>query len=134
MRAQIPTSRTRPLVLAAVLMAVEAVAAIAFGVAEASHIRASRLVVGLGTTLLMVGYGTVLALVARGVISARRWSRGPAVATQLLHLPLAWNFLGGGTWWVSVLLASVSLTALVCLILPSSTQVLMDSSAGRDQD
>ena len=120
-------------------MALEGVGAIVFGVVEATQIRGFRLVVGAGTAVLMLAYGAFLLAIARGVKNARRWSRGPGVATQLLHLPIAWSFLDGSTWGVALILAAVSLTSLVCLVLPSSTAVLIEpdepvDESGTEQD
>jgi hypothetical protein len=102
-------------------------------VAEATQLRVSRWVVGAGASLLMLGYGAFLAAVARGVLRGRRWSRGPAVATQLLHLPIAWSFNGGSTRWVAWTLIGSALTVLVCLLLPSSTAILVDESEGKGE-
>ncbi|MFC7623740.1 hypothetical protein [Microlunatus sp. GCM10028923] len=110
------------LVVAAALLGVEALGAAAFAIFEATQIRFDRVVVGAGTAVLLLGYAALLGAAARGVFLGRRWSRGPAVATQLLHLPVAWSFLGGPTDWVCYLLAGLSLTALVCLVVPPSTR------------
>jgi hypothetical protein len=71
-------------------LALEALIALAYAALEIGQIRMSRPVVGVGVTILMAGFGLLLLLVARGVFLGRRWSRGPAVATQLILLPLAW--------------------------------------------
>src|SRR5215218_2085758 len=93
--------RRRPptIVVAAALLAVEALAALVYAVLEVGQVRMSRAVVGVGVTILMGGFGLLLLLVARGVFMGRKWSRGPAVATQLILLPLAWSFGGGSTTW-----------------------------------
>jgi uncharacterized membrane protein (DUF2068 family) len=112
-----------------VILLLEALVALGFGVAEATQIRTSRLVVGAGTALLMLGYGAFLAAIGRGVWLGRRWSRGPAVATQLLHLPIGWSFNGGSTTWLSWVLIAVSLVALVCLVVPASTAIFLADAA-----
>ncbi|MDN5770206.1 MAG: hypothetical protein L0H24_04845, partial [Microlunatus sp.] len=91
-----------------------------YGVLELVSTRASREVVGSGTGIVLLGYAALLMGAARGVFLGRRWSRGPAVATQLIQLPIGWSFRGGGTWWFAALLVAASLTILVCLLLPSS--------------
>ncbi|WP_157973781.1 hypothetical protein [Desertihabitans aurantiacus] len=121
------TARTRPplpLLLAAAVLVVVAVGALGFAVVELVNLRAHRWVVAVGTTVLMAGYGVFLLAVANGLRRAARWSRGPAVATQLIQLPVAWGFLGGSTTWVTVVLGGLSLLALVCLLLPTSTVAL----------
>ena len=62
---------------------------------------------------------------ARGVFLGRRWSRGPAVATQLILLPIAWSFRGGVTTGISVALALLAIAALIGLLHPRSTAVFV---------
>jgi hypothetical protein len=114
---------------AAVLIAGEAVAALAFGALAAAGIHRNRIVVGAGTALLMLGYGALLAAAARGVWRGRRWSRAPVVAAQLIQIPVAWSFAGGQTTWLALLLAGVSIAILVCVLLPSSTAIFAASNS-----
>lgn len=128
------TSRPPQLFLAALVLAGEAVVALGFGLVEATQIRSTRLVVGVGVALLTLGFGVFLALVARGVRSARRWSRGPAVATQLLQLLLGFSFGSGETWWLGVLLGVSALAVLGCLLTPAATAVFTATDADREGD
>jgi hypothetical protein len=125
--------RRRPLtiVVAAALLAVEALIALTYAVLEVGEIRMSRAAVGVGVTILMGGLGLLLLLISRGVFLGRRWSRGPAVAIQLILLPLAWSFVGGGTTWVAVALAAVAIAVLVGLLHPHSTAVFVGSTADK---
>jgi hypothetical protein len=120
----------RPLtiVVAAALLALEGLAGLAYAGLEVGQIRMSRAEVGVGVSILMAGFGLLLLLVARAVFRGRRWSRGPAVVTQLILLPLAWSFKGGATTWVSVVLAALAITALVGLLHPRSTAVFIGST------
>jgi uncharacterized membrane protein YGL010W len=102
------------------------VASAGYGVLELLATRASRAVVGSGAAIILLGYAVLLIAVARGVFRGRRWSRAPAIATQLIQLPVAWSFRGGETGWFAVLLGAVSLTVIVCLLVPSSTKVFTD--------
>jgi hypothetical protein len=130
-----PASGRRPLTIAvaAVLLAIEALIALAYAAVEVGQVRMSRAVVGVGVTILMACFGLVLFLVARGVFLGRRWSRGPAVATQLILLPIAWSFKGGGTTWVSVVLAVLAVAVLVGVLHPRSTAVFVHTAADRRQ-
>lgn len=125
----------RPLtiVVAAALLALEGLAGLAYAVLEVGQIRMSRAELGVGVAVLMAGFGLLLLLVARGVFLGRRWSRGPAVVTQLILLPLAWSFKGGATTWVSVVLAVLAITALVGLLHPRSTAVFVPPAVNRGQ-
>lgn len=122
----LPRSTTTPpiLFLVAVVTALLGVAALVLGVAEALSTDPRRWVVGVTTSIVFLAYGAFLLLVAQGLRRARRWSRGPAVAVHLLHLPVAYGFLGGSTTWVTVLVGGLSLLSLVCLLLPRATAAL----------
>ncbi|MDO5683835.1 MAG: hypothetical protein Q4G46_13540 [Propionibacteriaceae bacterium] len=114
-----------PVKVAAALLGLVATVAAVLGVLEAVNVRSERAVVGVGATILLVAYAAALVFVARGLLRLRAWSRGPAVATQVVQLPVAYSFLGGSTTWVAMALAGVSITAIVCLVLPSSTRALV---------
>lgn len=111
------------LVLATALLAVIGTAAAGYGVLELLATNASRAVVGSGAAIILLAYAVLLFAVARGVLRGRRWSRAPAIATQLIQIPVAWSFRGGETTWFAALLAAVSLTIIICLLLPSSTRI-----------
>lgn len=116
---------TAPLGLAAGLLGLVGLVAFGYGALEIAATNPLRPIVGIGTGLLLIGYGVLLVALARGVFLGRRWSRGPAVAMSLIQLPVAWSFAGGETWWVAVVLAGVSVAVLVCLLIRSSTAVLV---------
>ncbi|MFH8365651.1 hypothetical protein [Streptomyces sp. NPDC018031] len=75
---------------------------------------------------------TVLALAllpvaaARGLWLRRSWSRGPAMITQLMALPVAWTLVqnGGGLIAIGVAVAAVSFAVLGLLVNPTATQAL----------
>jgi hypothetical protein len=75
---------------------------------------------------------TVLALAAlpltaaRGIWLRRRWSRGPALITQLLALPVGWQMAqNGGLWTVAgVAIGLMALTVLGCLATPAAAAAL----------
>ena len=125
----------RPLTIlvAATLLTLEGLVGLAYAALEVGQIRMPRAEVGVGVAILMAGFGLLLLLVSRGVFLGRRWSRGPAVATQLILLPLAWSFKGGATTWVSVVLAVVAIAALVGLLHPRSTAVFVGSTSDKPQ-
>jgi hypothetical protein len=118
-------SRPAPLLLAAVLLGIEAVAALVFGAIALTQIRLTRAVVGVEVAIWMLGYGVLLAALVRGVLRGRRWSRGPSVATQLILLPIAYSFRGHPTTWVAYAMAAVAVAALIGLLHPRSTEVFV---------
>jgi len=124
-----PLRRPPALLVAAGLLGLQALAALVFAVLEISQIVPSRAVVGVGVSLIMLGFAALLAAAARGVARSRRWSRSLAVVTQLILLLLGWSFRPAPTTVVGVVLAVVALTALVCLLLPSSTRAFLGEDA-----
>lgn len=133
-------TRVRPLgprpftiVMAAALLALEALIGLGYAALEVGQVRMTRAAVGVGVAILMAGFGLLLLVVARGVFRGKRWSRGPAVATQLILLPIAWSFKGGSTTWVSVVLAALAIAALVGVLHPRSTAVFVPPAANRGQ-
>ena len=132
---QSTTSSRRPvtLIVAATLLALEAVIALVYAVIEIAQVRITQTGLGIGVTIMMACFGLLLLLVARGVFLGKRWSRGPAVATQLILLPIAWSFKGGSTTWVSVMLAALAIAVLVGVLHPRSTAVFVPPAANRRQ-
>ena len=129
-----PAGRNRLLLLAAALLGLEALAALVFGVLEATAITPVRAVMGIGVTLIMLGYGLLLGLVARGVARGRRWSRGLAVVTQLVLLLLGYSFRQPPTTGAGLLMGLVALTCLVGLLAPSSTAAFLAEDDARPGD
>jgi hypothetical protein len=119
------TSRPTPLLLAAGVLAIEALAALVFGGAALTQIRLSRAVVGAEVALWMLGYGVLLVALARSVLRGRRWSRAPSIVTQLILLPIAFSFRGEPTTWVAVAMGVLAVLALVGLLHPRSTEVFV---------
>jgi hypothetical protein len=118
------------LFLAAAIIGVEALVAVVFGVMSIAQVDARRLVVGSGVAVLMLAYGAFLAAIARGVARGARWSRGAALATQLLLGLLGTSFLDGETSWIGVGLLVAAVVAGVCVLVPAATAVF---TAGEDQ-
>jgi len=123
-----PPSRPAPLLVAAALLGLEGLAAMVFGGIALSQIRISRAEVGVGVALWMLGYGILLLAIARGVFRGRRWGRAPAVATQLILLPIAFSFRAEPTTWVAAAIALVAVGALVGVLHPRSTEVFVGST------
>ncbi|WP_031076867.1 hypothetical protein [Streptomyces sp. NRRL S-118] len=77
-----------------------------------------------GATLLALGLIPLLA--ARGLLRCRSWSRGPAIITQLMALPVAWTLLQADSAAIpaGIALAAAAVTGLVLLLHPQTTQAL----------
>ncbi|MFC8593513.1 hypothetical protein [Streptomyces atroolivaceus] len=76
--------------------------------------------------LTLVALGMIPLAAARGLLRRRSWSRGPALITQLMALPVAWTLLRsqGALIPAGIVLAAVAVTALVLILNPATTQAL----------
>lgn len=114
---------------AAVIAAVEGVLLAAYGV--------YLMVMGLAgdpdsprqAEILAVVFFALAALplvAARGLWLRRRWSRGPAMITQIIALPVAWTLInsGGGLIAGGVVVGLMAIAALVLLVNPTATEAL----------
>ncbi len=77
-----------------------------------------------GVTLIVLALLPLIA--ARGLLGRRGWSRGPAVITQLMALPVAYTLLKADSVAIpaGIALAVVAVTALVLLLNPETTRAL----------
>jgi hypothetical protein len=87
-----------------------------------------------GVTLIVLALLPLLA--ARGLFLCRSWSRGPAVITQIMALPVAYNLLQADSVAIpgGIVLAVVAVAALVLLINPATTQALGIRGPGRAEE
>ncbi|WP_406122228.1 hypothetical protein [Streptomyces sp. NBC_00989] len=84
-----------------------------------------------GVTLVVLALLPLLA--ARGLLGLRSWSRGPAVITQVMALPVAYNLLQADSVAIpaGIAIAVVAIAALVLLVNPATTQALGIRGPGR---
>jgi hypothetical protein len=79
---------------------------------------------GIALTAIGVGTAVVLALVAAGLARVRRWSRTPALLTQLFTGIIGIYLLQGGRLWMGVLAIALSVAGFALLLLPPSLRAL----------
>ncbi|GAA1351784.1 hypothetical protein [Streptomyces beijiangensis] len=77
-----------------------------------------------GVTLIVLALIPLIA--ARGLLRQKAWSRGPAIITQIIALPVAWTLLKSenGLIPAGIVLAVVAVTGLVLLINPATAKAL----------
>ncbi|MGI9196604.1 MAG: hypothetical protein ACR2KE_03990 [Candidatus Nanopelagicales bacterium] len=78
--------------------------------------------------VIFVVFGVGLLLAGWGLWRRRRWGRAPAVLGQLLGLVVGFPLAGAAgpvEKVVGILVVALSILALVCLFLPSTTQALV---------
>ncbi|MYW67455.1 hypothetical protein GTY65_25805 [Streptomyces sp. SID8379] len=87
-----------------------------------------------GITLIVLALLPLLA--ARGLLARKSWSRGPAIITQIMALPVAYTLLqadsaaiGGG-----IVLGVVAVVALVMLVNRETTRALGIRTPGSAQE
>ncbi|MET3960779.1 hypothetical protein ABIE44_000713 [Marmoricola sp. OAE513] len=119
-----PRQAPVPLRVAAAVVALEGVFAVVFGAVEAFATTSERAVMGATTSLFFVAFGAGIVLCAWGLSKVRSWARGPVMLAQLMSLGLAWNFRGGETWWISVVLAVPAVIGLVGMLHPETVAAL----------
>ncbi|AKJ10886.1 membrane protein [Streptomyces incarnatus] len=87
--------------------------------------------VTLGVTLVVLALLPLLA--ARGLLLRRGWSRGPAVITQVMALPIAYNLLKADSMAIpaGIAIAVVAVAALVLLVNGETTRALGIKGPGR---
>ena len=76
--------------------------------------------------LTVIALGLIPLFAARGLLRRRSWSRGPALITQIIALPVAWTLLRshGALIPAGIVLAAVALTALYQLVRPATIEAL----------
>lgn len=136
-----PESGPRParVTAAAALVALEGLALLAGGVymlalgVSGSPDDAKQAWTG-GITLMVLALLPLLA--ARGLLKLRRWSRGPAIITQIMALPVAWQMLQANSAAIpaGIVLAICAVVSLVLLINPATTEALGIQGPGNVQD
>jgi hypothetical protein len=117
----------RSVLAAAIVQAVEAAGVLAASVLAAvatagghSYQAAS------GIAITLIGFGTaiLLALVARAVHRARRWSRTPAMLTQLFTGIVAIYLLQSGRLEWGIPAITLAIIGMAALLAPASISVL----------
>jgi hypothetical protein len=119
-----------PLVVAASLVGLEAVLLVLFGLAELRSVSSSRATLGITTTLFFAVYGVGLGYFGWQLRRLESWPRAPIVLAQLIQLGVAWNFRGGSTTFVAVVLAVLALLVLAGIFHPASLRALETEDAG----
>lgn len=112
-----PSGR-RALVVAGAIALAQALALVALGVLDLTHLVAERVGLGVGIAVLLLVFGLGLGVAAFAVMRGRHIGRGPVLVAQLISLGLAWNLRGAGdavARWLPAVLVVTALVVLACL-------------------
>ncbi|NKI40108.1 hypothetical protein [Streptomyces physcomitrii] len=84
-----------------------------------------------GVTLIVLALLPLIA--ARGLLRQRSWSRGPAIITQIMALPVAWTLLQADSATIpgGIALAVAAVAVLVLLVHADTTRALGIRGPGR---
>lgn len=119
-----------PLVVAASLVAVEAILLVLYGFAEIGAVSGTRPAVGITTSVFFLVYGAGLAFCAWKVTRLQSWARAPLVLAQFIQILVAWSFFGGKTTAVAIALIACGVLALIGIFHPASLAALADDQPG----
>ncbi|MDV5148284.1 hypothetical protein R1T08_29985 [Streptomyces sp. SBC-4] len=131
------TSRPTRLAAAAAVAGIEALGLVAGGV----YMLVRSLTDGTGDltgaltgAVTLVALGLIPLAAARGLWLCRSWSRGPAIITQILALPVAWQMLQANSAMIpaGIALGVLAVTGLVLLVNPATTEALGIRRPGQD--
>ena len=129
-RAPRPGHLPAPLGAAAVLVAVEGLLLVAYGVVLLTDIHVSRLAMGATTSVFFILYGVGLGGCAWALRRLRSWARAPIVLAQLIQLGIGWSLRGGSTTVASVALSVLAVLVLAGTFHPASLRALGDDRPG----
>ncbi|WP_148614843.1 hypothetical protein [Nocardioides rubriscoriae] len=112
-----------PLLVAAVLVALQGVGLVVLAVVGLLDVVSSRVEVGVSVAVFFAVYGATLLACAWALTRRHGWARGPVLLTQLIQLGIAWNVRGN--LLLAVPLAVVALVTLVAVLQPASIRALL---------
>lgn len=124
-----PPDRPATLLAGAALVGLEALgllAAAVFFVVELAVAEADDRVRAATAALLALLAAVGLGLVARGLARRRRWARAPALVANLLVLPVSFDLVRGGRWYVGGPLLLLAAAVLALLFVRPTDEALQD--------
>ena len=127
-----PQWRPLSIALAAIVQAIQSVAvlvAAVFAGIAASEGKSYQNSSGIALTAIGVGTALLLALVAAGLARVRRWSRTPALLTQLFTGIIGIYLVQGQQYWLGVPALVLAVTGFALLLVPPSLRALAHAAS-----
>jgi hypothetical protein len=122
-----PPARPGTITLAGVIEAAQAagvLAAASYAGVLATQGKSYQNSSGIALTLIGLGTAAVLALVASGLFRVRRWSRTPALLTQLFTGIVGIYLVQGARYWIGVPAIALAAAGFAALLVPPSLRAL----------
>ena len=126
-----PLASRLPLVIAALVVAGQALVFVVLAVLDLAGLTPGRegVGIGIGVMLLLIGAGLLAA--AWGLFRAAHGARGPVVVAQLIGLGLAWSLRNpdpntGDNRAVGIAIAVTAIVVLACLATGPARRALAD--------
>ena len=113
--------------LAAIVQAAQSagvLAAAAYAGTSAAEGKSYQSSSGIALTAIGVGTAVALAFVAAGLARVRRWSRTPALLTQLFTGIVGIYLVQGGRIWMGAAALGLSVAGFALLLVPPSLRAL----------
>lgn len=113
--------------LAAIVQAAEAAGVLAAAVyagISAAQGKSYQSSSGIALTIIGAGTAVVLAMVATGLARVRRWSRTPALLTQLFVGIVAIYLIQGDRFWLGIPALALAVAGMALLLMPPSIRAL----------
>jgi hypothetical protein len=99
-------------------------AAAAYAGVAAAQGRSYQSSSGIALTIIGAGTAALLALVVMGLARVRRWSRTPALLTQLFVGIVGIYLIQGHRYWLGIPALAMAVAGLALLLLPPSLRAL----------
>lgn len=115
-----------PVRAAAALLVLEGLAIIGYAGFQLTGASSGAATVAVSVGVFFLLYGAALLLAARGLWRLDGWSRGAAMATQLIQLGVAWSLRAQPTTAVAVVLAVAAVATMGCLLSRPATAAFDD--------
>jgi hypothetical protein len=109
-----------PLLVSAVLVALQGFFFVGYAILEVLHLSGARLTMGLTTSAFFAAYGALLLAGAWAFTRGDGWARSPVVLAQIITVLVAWGFRGGETTVVAVTAAVIAIVSLAGIFHPAS--------------
>ncbi|GAB2810344.1 hypothetical protein GCM10022221_04690 [Actinocorallia aurea] len=130
--------RPRALAAAAVLQSATGLVALGWGLLIAVETvlgHRTNMATAVSVSVLTAGGGVLILWIAKGLWNLQRWSRSPAVLTQLFAVPVSVSLIQGDRPWLGYPLIAVAVLALLTLLSrPVLEALYADDIVEEEQD